>query len=131
MNKLVFELERGENCVAIINGALDGMRISSLEIENDDGYLCRRNEYKDGVLCDVSYSYGFDRLELVFECDEDEGLMRYQIDAVALSKGTFNSDRAYHDSWCSAHPDCVMRVLQHVSYDDADAFIVLYHERQD
>jgi hypothetical protein len=41
-----------------------------------------------------------------------------------------NSD-AFHDMWYKQHPDRAMRTLTQYAFDDADAFVVLHHEKKD
>ena len=133
MFKMTFEFtDREDTDLRYINAALSGMKLSKLNIEDDDGYLAKRTEF-DAVTQEprgISYRYGFDRLVLEYEADEDETLYTWQVDTQAFAKGKYKDSNAFHDMWCSAHPDRVMRALTQYSFQDADVFVVLHHEKK-
>lgn len=130
MFTLAFEFDRNVRGTEQINEKLASMRLSELHIRTNDGYLATKRTFdRDNTLVSTEYEYGFDKLEL--ECEDGAAEERhvYQIDAAAFPKGEIASSDQYHDLWCADHPGRVMRVLQQISYDTADAFVVLHHER--
>ena len=90
MFKMTFEFtDREDTDLRYINAALSGMKLSKLNIEDDDGYLAKRTEF-DAVTQEprgISYRYGFDRLVLEYEADEDETLYTWHVDTQAFAKG--------------------------------------------
>ena len=129
MFKMKFEFKRGEeDCMALLNGALGAMRLSTVKIENSDGYLMTRTEYENDQQVSKSWNYGFDSIELSCEQDENEELCCWQLETEAFPKGQSPSSNVYHTRWCDAHPGRFMSVLQQISFDNAEAFVVLYHD---
>ncbi len=115
--------------ISSVNAALSGMRLSHLKVEDSDGYLAVCTSYdQDQRPAGTTYRYGFDHLSLACETEGDD-LHTWQIDAQAYPKGELSGSDAFHDLWCRAHPDRVIRVLVQYGFDNADAFVVLYHER--
>ncbi len=131
--KITFEFsdERNPDDLHLVNEALSGMGLSELKIADSDGYLQTQIKYKDEVPQETIRRYGFDKLVLECKCNEEEGLCHYQIDTEAIEKGQINSSSVYHDLWCAQHPERIMRVLTQISFDKADVFIVLHHEKED
>ena len=127
MFKLSFHFDREVSGLEQLNGALAGLPLSELSIERCDGYLATKTSFdSNGSTTAVTKEYGFD--DVAFECQQspDEALI-YQIEAATFEKGKITG--SYHDIWCAEHPDRIMRVLREVSFDTAEVFIVLHHQR--
>ena len=131
MFHMVFEFERGEeDCLAVVNAALGGLRLSEVRIEDDDDYMATAVRYRDDRPVSREYRYGYDRLTLACRQREGEERHVWQLDAVAFPRGRAIDSDEFHDRWCAAHPDRTMRMLRQIAFDNADAFVVLYHERR-
>lgn len=130
MFTMSFEFERGEeDSVALLNAALASMRLSKVEINDEDGYMFTREFYgKDGQVTAVERGYGFDSITLACEQEEGEDLHRWQFEVEILPEDETIDGSVYCDRWDAAHPDSILRVMRKIGYDTADAFIVLYHE---
>ena len=115
----------------VVNAALASMRLSDLKMEDSDGYLATREVYdqETNQLKETKYNYGFDRLTFACDADEDEDLHAWQVDVQTFPKGEVSSTHAFHDMWCNEHPDRAMRTLAQYSYDNADVYVVLHHEK--
>lgn len=129
MFTMTLQFERGkEDSIETLNALLLSMPLSGLDVADSDGYMrTSRSFHEDGTLVSVELGYGFD--SVVLNCSREEGkqLHIWQFDAEVLSR---EDDGNYHDRWCEAHPDRVMRCLLQTSFDEATAFITLHHERQ-
>ncbi len=130
MFKMKFEFKNRElTDMNYVNAALSGMRLSDLKVEDGDGYLEVRTAYNQAQQpTETTYHYGFDNLVLACEADDDDP-HTWQMDAQAFPKGELSESNLFHDKWCGEHPDRAMRVLTQYSFDNADAFVVLHHEK--
>lgn len=54
----------------------------------------------------------------------------YQIDVATFPKGEYDDSEQYHDVWCDDHPDRCMRIMQQISFDVVDVYVVLHHARE-
>ena len=127
--KITFDLAaRDPDQLEYVNKALENLPLSNLKIEDSKGYLQTKIDYDENERPKATtYRYGFD--SLVLDCGfGDEGPYYYQIDAEAFPKGQVANSAIFHDLWCSAHPDRVMRVLTQYDFKTADAFVVLHHQ---
>ncbi len=134
MFRLSFEFQdREEADLAYVNAALSALRLSEVSLEDDSsGCLVIRTDYdtETGLEKRTSFRYVYDRLSLSCEPgDEDDDLFTWQIDAQAFPKGTVAGAEIYHDMWCIEHEDRVMRSLSQYTFDRADVFVVLHHEK--
>lgn len=130
MFKLRFEFENREwTDLRFVNKALSGLRLSDVRMDGD-GYLATEYSYDSSNRAEgVQLHYGFDRLELECETNADEGLFTWQVQAYALPEGAVSGSDAFHEMWCCAYPNRIMRVLEQQSFENADVYIVLYHEK--
>ena len=134
MFKMSFDFEDRElTDLDFVNAALSAMRLSDLKAADSDGYLAVKTEYDPDTHqpTETTYHYGFDHLTLVCETDEDDDPYTWQVDAQAFPKGEMSDSDAFHDMWCKQHPDRTMRTLTQYAFDDADAFVVLHHDKKD
>lgn len=145
--RLTFEFDgREPGDLTHINEALSAMKLSDLELESvDGGYLETRPIYKKGTqlhkqdghlrresvqrITGYKYRYGCRKLSLICTYDETEEMHYYRLTAMAFAKEKFKDTKEFHDLWCEAHPDRIMRMLTYYSSEDSDAFIVLHHEK--
>lgn len=132
MFKLCFDFENREwTDTKFVNEALSALRLSSVQMDSK-GYLAIQRTYdSSNQEKKVQLHYGFDCLELECETNEEEGLFTWQIQAYALPKGEVSGSDAFHEMWCCAYPNRIMRVLQEQSFENVDVYIVLYHEKED
>ena len=133
MFKLIFEFKdrEADQELACVNGALAGLPLGEMQIAQNDGYLRTKTAYdaETGAPVETSYAYGFDRLELECAPAGAGNGHGYQIDVQAYAKGEYPDGELYHELWCADHPDRVMRMLQKIEYENADAYVILHHER--
>lgn len=133
MFKMSFDFEDRElTDLDFVNAALSAMRLSNLKAEESDGYLAVRTAYDPDTHqpTETTYHYGFDQLTLICETDKEDDPHTWQVDAQVFHKGEMSSSDVFHDMWCKQHPDRTMRTLTQYSFDDADAFVILYHENE-
>ena len=125
--------EREVKDINRVNEALSAMKLSGLGIGALEGFLAQTIHYprETDRQPQTAYWYGFDLLELTCEDEEDEEKYCWQIETAAVPKGRFGSSGDFHDLWCRRHPDRTMRSLRMYSFDQADAFVILHHEKAD
>lgn len=129
---MTFEFEdRNPEEIQHVNAALSAMPVRGIKLEDGAGYLAIRSDYDpaSGQILGKTYMYGFDKLCLTCDHDENENAHVYQVDVQAFPKGEFADTDTYHTLWHADHPGRVMRVMQLVEFEDAEAYIVLHHEK--
>lgn len=123
--------DREEKDLEQLNALLSSVNWSEVHLEDFDGYHAKTStmDSKAGAVCSVTHRYGFDRVALECEQEEDEPGHHYQLETEYRTQAVSTDE--YHDRWSEAHPDCVMRTLSCVSFDGGGkAFICLFHEKQ-
>ena len=132
MFKMTFDFnDRELTDLEQVNTALSALRFSNVEMENSDGYLATTTTYDAETQRPkgITYNYGFDHLELACERDEGDELHTWQVDTQAFPKGEVSGSDEFHDIWCGEYPNRAVRTLMQYSFKEADAFVVLYHEK--
>ena len=132
MFKLTFDFnDREATDVAYLNNALAGMSFSNLSLEESDGYLSttKTMNIDTDELISISYNYGFDHIVFGCETESNKTMHTYQIDVKAFAKDVFADSEAFDKYWTSLHPDRQMRIMQMISYHNANAFVVIHHEK--
>ena len=125
--KITFEFpERTAGDVEMINQALGGMKFSSVNLAQEDGYLAVTKHYREGEMTGETMRYGFDTLVLECGTNDGEEMHTYQIDME--TEGADSNMDAQRERWNAAHPDRAMRQRTCVMFDEAVAYIVLHHE---
>lgn len=122
--------DREEKDLEQLNALLSSVNWSEVHLEDFNGYHAKTStmDQNTGTVCSVTHRYGFDRVVLECEQEKDEPGHRYQVETEYRTQAVSSDE--YHDCWSEAHPDCVMRVLSCISFDDGgSAFVVLFHER--
>ena len=113
-----------------INSVLDNLKLSSLEIKNNKGFVVKMKKYdttRNVTL--TNFDYGFDNIE--FECKQEDGenLYIYQIDVVAFSIEKVLSPEEFVNQWKKAHPKRIVSSMNNLSYENSEVFILLHHEK--
>ena len=133
MSVLQMNFVRGEDSIRRINDALAGMCLSDVRIRDSRGCLATRKDFdENGQVKAVAYSYLFDSIALETTGDETMGTRTWRIETAVFLKGSPNAPQnsdAFFDSWSAGHPDRSVRVIQWITFDKADVFIVLSRGR--
>ena len=128
MSKMVFEFDREENSVAMLNEMLANLQLSDLHVDDIDGYMATTTQYENGKPASTSHRYGFDRVELTCERDEDEALSTWQVETQVIVGGARMDGSAFSNDWRAKHPDRLMRYMTMITYNSGDAAFVVFHE---
>lgn len=125
--KITFEFpERTAGDIEMINQALEGMKFSSVNLAQEDGYLAVTKHYHEGEVTGETMRYGFDTIVLECETNDAETMHTYQLDME--TEGADSNMDVQRERWNAAHPDREMRQRTCVMFDEAVAYIVLHHE---
>ena len=135
MIKMRFDFEnRKLTDLDYVNKALSAMRLSDVNVEESDGYLevTTAYDFETHQPTEITYNYGFDYLVLACEDTEGDEMYTWQVTTVAFPKGKVPDTNAFHEKWCSEHPDRAMRSLIHYTFEEnenADAYVVLHFRK--
>lgn len=132
MFNMIFDFEDRElNNIDYVNAALSAMQLSDVSLEDSDGFVAVTTHYDTETHQpkEKTYDFGFDKLDLACEAEEDEDLHIWQIDAHAFPEGEISASNEFHAMWCDEHPDRALRRIVKYSYGTTDVFVVLHHER--
>ena len=114
-----------------INRELAGIPLSKLGVEEYKDYIAVEREFDPQTHRQIGTScrYGFDRLVLSYEDKQKDGLYIWGVRTFAFPLGQIRDDDAFLAQWRTENPDYVLRVLQHRAFENADAFLALYHKK--
>lgn len=133
MSVLQMNFVRGEDSIRRINDTLAGMCLGDVRIRDSRGCLATRKDFdENGQVKSVTYSYLFDSIALETTDDETMGTRTWRIETAVFPKGSPDapqSSDSFFDIWSAGHPDRSVRVIQWITFDKADVFIVLSRGR--
>ncbi len=114
--------------ISMIDSALSSMRLSNVDITDENGYSSVRTVTNNGVST-TTYGYGFDNI--ILHCEKDgDSLYVWHIAVEAHPKSIYKSSDDFLDTWENNHPGTTVRTRIMISFDDLNAFVVLYHENE-
>jgi len=118
--------DRGPRTINEINAALAGLRLSSVSIPDQDGYLITLT-VKNGNDEQLVYDYGFLSISLRCEPAGENGGV-WQLNAEVYPMNVYPDIATFKEAWRSAHPGQIIESTYAYQYGDLLAFIYLYHE---
>ena len=89
-------------------------------------------DYGNDVIIDNDKGINGYSIALETTGDETMGTRTWRIETAVFLKGSPNAPQntdAFFDSWSAGHPDRSVRVIQWITFDKADVFIVLSRGR--
>ncbi|MCR5041636.1 MAG: hypothetical protein K6C36_06025 [Clostridia bacterium] len=132
MFKITYESQdRMRNETARINAFLAADRLAGANIKECSAYLAATNRYnaEHEQVGETTYSLGFDRIILICEQKDKIHAHEFRIDTVVFPKGAIANSGIFRAMWTATHADRVMRQMIAITFEAADAFVVLHHEK--
>lgn len=123
-----------------INSALKNLRVSQIHLQDFEGYVVSQTIFgKNNEESSTKYFYGLDAVALECKQEEGEDIHVYQIETAAFPKNSdillkdenvFELNEPFHAKWTKEHPERVIREMLKLSYEKAEVYLLLHHERK-